>query len=94
MHVTPLWDTVHPDDHPSIDRPVGVAERFNRTLKEQAIHGSLFRDLEEVRQAVSEFRDRYDRHRHLEKPGFLSSREARQSHAIRKAASNQLRTVH
>lgn len=36
----------------------GVAERFNRTLKEQTIHGRLFRNLEEVRQAVTEFRDR------------------------------------
>jgi transposase InsO family protein len=64
----------------------GVAERFNRTLKEQAIHGRLFRNLEEVRQAVTEFRDRYNRHWRLEKLGFMSPLEARQSHAIRKAA--------
>lgn len=31
----------------------GVAERFNRTLKEQTIHGRLFGNLEEVRQAVT-----------------------------------------
>lgn len=64
----------------------GVAERFNRTLKEQAIHGRLFRNLEEVRQAVTEFRDRYNRHWRLEKLGFMSPLEARQAHAIRKAA--------
>jgi len=64
----------------------GVAERFNRTLKEQAIHGRLFRNLEEVRQAVTEFRDRYNRHWRLEKLGFMSPLEARQSYAIRKAA--------
>lgn len=64
----------------------GVAERFNRTLKEQAIHGRIFRNLEEVRQAVTEFRDRYNRHWRLEKLGFMSPLEARQSHAIRKAA--------
>ena len=64
----------------------GVAERFNRTLKEQAIHGRLFRNLDEVRQAVTEFRDRYNRHWRLEKLGFMSPLEARQSHAIRKAA--------
>ena len=64
----------------------GVAERFNRTLKEQAIHGRIFRNLEEVRQAVTEFRDRYNRHWRLEKPGFMSPLEARQSYAIRKAA--------
>lgn len=64
----------------------GVAERFNRTLKEQAIHGRLFRNLEEVQQAVTEFRDRYNRHWRLEKLGFMSPLEARQAHAIRKAA--------
>lgn len=64
----------------------GAAERFNRTLKEQAIHGHLFRNLEEVRQAVTEFRDRYNRHWRLEKLGFMSPLEARQSYAARKAA--------
>jgi hypothetical protein len=44
----------------------GVADRFNRTLKEQVIHGRLFRNLEEVRAAVTAFRDRYNRHWRLE----------------------------
>jgi transposase InsO family protein len=64
----------------------GVAERFNRTLKEQAIHGRVFRNLEEVRAAVTEFKDRYNRHWRLEKLGFMSPLEARQAYAIRKAA--------
>jgi putative transposase len=64
----------------------GVAERFNRTLKEQVIHGRIFRNLEEVRKAVSEFKDRYNRHWRLEKLGFMSPLEARQAYAIRKAA--------
>ena len=64
----------------------GVAERFNRTLKEQVIHGRVFRNLEEVRKAVTAFKDRYNRHWRLEKPGFMSPLEARQSYAIRKAA--------
>ena len=64
----------------------GVVERFNRTLKEPAIHGHSFRNVEEVRAVVSAFKDRYNRHWRLEKPGFLSPREARQSSAIRKAA--------
>jgi putative transposase len=64
----------------------GVAERFNRTLKEQAIQGRIFRNLEEVRQAVTEFRERYNGHWRLEKLGFMSPREVRQAHAIRKAA--------
>jgi putative transposase len=64
----------------------GVAERFNRTLKEQVIHGRLFRNLEEVRAAVTAFRDRYNRHWRLEKLGFMSPLEARQAYAMRKAA--------
>lgn len=47
---------------------------------------SVFRNLEEVRQAVTEFRDRYNRHWRFEKLGFMSPLEARQAHAIRKAA--------
>jgi transposase InsO family protein len=64
----------------------GVAERFNRTLKEQAIHGRIFRNLEELRQAVTEFMDCYNRHWRLEKLGFMSPLEVRQSYAIRKVA--------
>jgi transposase InsO family protein len=64
----------------------GVAERFNRTLKEQAIHGRIFRNVEEVRVAVTEFKDHYNRHWRLEKLGFMSPLEARQAYAMRKAA--------
>ena len=64
----------------------GVAERFNRTLKEQAIHGRVFRNVEEVRVAVTEFKERYNRHWRLEKLGFMSPLEARQAYAMRKAA--------
>jgi transposase InsO family protein len=64
----------------------GVAERFNRTLKEQAIHGRVFRNVEEVRSAVTQFKDRYNRHWRLEKLGFMSPLEARQAYAMRKAA--------
>lgn len=64
----------------------GVAERFNRTLKEQAIQGRIFRDLEAVRAAVTEFRQRYNRHWRLEKTGFMSPLEVRLSYAARKAA--------
>jgi len=64
----------------------GVAERFNRTLKEQAIHGRIFKNVEEVRTAVTAFKDRYNRHWRLEKLGFMSPLEARQAYAMRKAA--------
>jgi putative transposase len=64
----------------------GVAERFNRTLKEQAIHGRIFKNVEEVRAAVTAFKDRYNRHWRLEKLGFMSPLEARQAYAMKKAA--------
>lgn len=64
----------------------GVAESFNRTLKEQAIHGRIFRNVEDVRAAVTEFEDRYNRHWRLGKLGFMSPLEVRQPYAIRKVA--------
>jgi putative transposase len=64
----------------------GVAERFNRTLKEQAIHGRVFNNVEEVRAAVTAFKDRYNRHWRLEKLGFRTPYEARQAYAMQKAA--------
>lgn len=64
----------------------GVAQRFNRTLKEQAIHGRIFRNLEEVRAAAIEFKDRYNRDWRLEKLGFKSPLEARQERLMKLAA--------
>lgn len=64
----------------------GVAERFNRTLKEQTICGRVFKNVEAVRAAVTEFKDRYNRHWRLEKLGFMSPLEARHAHAMQKAA--------
>jgi transposase InsO family protein len=57
----------------------GVAERFNRTLKEQAIYGRIFRDIEEVREAADAFVKRYNAHWRLEKLGFQTPLEARQA---------------
>jgi transposase InsO family protein len=57
----------------------GVAERFNRTLKEQAIYGRIFRNVEEVRQAVAEFVELYNAEWRVEKNGFVSPGEARQA---------------
>ncbi|MDT7928553.1 integrase core domain-containing protein [Tepidimonas sp.] len=64
----------------------GVAERFNRTLKEQAIHSRIFKNVEGVRAAVTAFKDRYNRHWRLGKLGFVPPLEARQAYAMRKAA--------
>ena len=57
----------------------GVAERFNRTLKEQAIYGRIFRNVEEVRQAVGAFVELYNAEWRVEKNGFVSPKEARQA---------------
>ena len=64
----------------------GVAERFNRTLKEQAIYGRIFRTLEDVREAVGRFVEDYNAHWRPEKLDFRTPLEARQEHALRKVA--------
>ena len=50
----------------------GVAERFYRTLKEQVIYGRNYRTVQEVRVAVADFMDRYNRQWLIEKLGFRS----------------------
>lgn len=64
----------------------GVAERFNRTLKEQIINGRVFKNLDEVRRAVAAFVERYNAEWRVEKLGFKSPSEAREDHALRAAA--------
>ena len=55
----------------------GVAERFHRTLKEQAIHGRVFQNIEDVRQAVRAFVEVYNEHWRVEKLGFRSPAQMR-----------------
>ena len=62
-----------------------MAERFNRTLKEQAIHGRIYRSLEEVREAVGQFVENYNAHSRPEKLGVRTPLEPRQQHALRRA---------
>ena len=57
----------------------GVVERFNRTLKEQAIYGRIFRNTDDVRRAVGKFVEDYNTQWRVEKNGFLSPRQARQA---------------
>ena len=38
----------------------GVAERFHRTLKEQVINGRVFKNVDEVKEAVKEFATIYN----------------------------------
>jgi len=56
----------------------GVAERFNRTLKEQAIYGRVFRTVEDVRKAVRDFVELYNSQWGVEKNGFKSPMKIRQ----------------
>ncbi|MEI6243050.1 MAG: integrase core domain-containing protein [Chlamydiota bacterium] len=58
----------------------GVVERFNRTLKEQVVHGRIFKNLEEVREFIGQFIEKYNRHWILEKLGYLSPMEARRAY--------------
>jgi len=64
----------------------GIAERFFRTLKEQAIYGHAFRTLEEVREAVTAFVERYNHEWRLEKNGFRTPHEVRAQAGLADAA--------
>ena len=64
----------------------GVVERWNRTLKEQAIHGRIFQNLEAVRAAVADFVERYNQTWRLEKLGYHTPTEAREEYELRQAA--------
>ena len=56
----------------------GVVERFNRTLKEQAIYGRIFRTIEEVRAAMAVFVANYNKLWQVEKLNFKSPDQARE----------------
>jgi putative transposase len=55
----------------------GVEERFHRTMKEQCIHGRIFKNIEEVRETIREFVEKYNNDWLLEKLGYRSPKEAR-----------------
>jgi transposase InsO family protein len=58
----------------------GVAERFNRTLKEQAIYGRVFRNIQEFRSAVADFIQQYNQHWLIAKRGYRSPAQARRDY--------------
>ena len=64
----------------------GVVERFNRTMKEQAINGRIFRNVEEVRAAVKTFVELYNSQWLIEKNAFLSPHQARAERERQRAA--------
>jgi transposase InsO family protein len=55
----------------------GCIERFFRTLKEQLLWVRRFRDLDELRVALSEFRDRYNHQWIVERLGYRTPAQAR-----------------
>lgn len=68
----------------------GVAERFIRTMKEQAVYGRVFRNVEEVREALQKFVTLYNEQWLLEKNRGRSPSQLRQdwllSEYLREAA--------
>lgn len=64
----------------------GVAERFIGIVREQVLNGRIFRNVEEVRRAMAEFVERFNRHWIVEKLNFVSPAAARSSRALAEAA--------
>ena len=60
----------------------GCIERFFRTLKEQLLWVRRFRDLEELRAALSEFRDRYNQHWIVHRLGYRTPSQARRDFLV------------
>jgi transposase InsO family protein len=56
----------------------GCIERFFRTLKEQLLWVRHFRDLQELRAALNEFRERYNHHWILHRLNYRTPVQARQ----------------
>jgi putative transposase len=57
----------------------GCIERFFRTLKEQLLWVRRFRNIEELRLSLCEFRDRYNQHWILQRLGYQTPAQARQA---------------
>ena len=58
---------------------MALHERWNRTLKEQAIYGRVFQNLDDVRVAVADFVERSNETWRLEKLEYLTPIEAREA---------------
>ena len=56
----------------------GCVERFIRTLKEQLLWARTFQNVEELRQALAEFRERYNQRWIVQRLGYLTPAQARQ----------------
>jgi transposase InsO family protein len=60
----------------------GVVKRFFRTLKEHVVHGRVFETIDDVRDAVRAFIDRYNAEWLIEKNGHLSPNARRRQHDL------------
>ena len=81
--------------HPSfgcVEAPAtnGGAERWNRTLKEQAIHGRIVQHLEAVRAAVANCVERYNQTWRLETLGYHTPIEAREEDELARRHSTNV----
>jgi putative transposase len=65
----------------------GRDERFIRTLKEQLLWVRTFQNVEELRQALAEFRERYNQRWIVQRLGYLTPAQARQQLLARGAAA-------
>jgi len=59
----------------------GVAERFIRTLKEQLLWIHTYDTVEELRQSLLEFKDRFNRHWLLQRHGYATPAQVRAAYA-------------
>lgn len=64
-----------------------VAERFIRTLKEQLLWVRHFDTVEELRQALLEFKDRYNRNWLVQRHGYRTPEQVRRDHGALEAAA-------
>ncbi len=65
----------------------GCVERFIRTLKEQLLWVRTFRNVEELRPALAEFRERYNQRWIVQRHGYLTPEHARQQLLAQGAAA-------
>ena len=65
----------------------GCVERFIRTLKEQLLWVRVFRNVEELRCALAEFRERYNQRWIVQRLGYLTFAQARQQLLVLGAAA-------
>lgn len=65
----------------------GVSERFHRTLKDQILDGRVYRNVDEVREAVRQFERLYNEQWLIAKRGYQSPLEARRNYEKMKGAA-------